>query len=109
MMLITILLFLAAGLAEIGGGYLVWLWLREAKPAGYGIVGALILIVYGILPTFQSFPSFGRVYAAYGGVFIVLAVLWGWLVDRKTPDLYDWIGAFICLIGVCVILFAPRG
>ncbi|WP_413155162.1 YnfA family protein [Bacillus subtilis] len=109
MMLITILLFLAAGLAEIGGGYLVWLWLREAKPAGYGIVGALILIVYGILPTFQSFPSFGRVYAAYGGVFIVLAVLWGWLVDRKTPDLYDWIGAFICLIGVCVILFTPRG
>ncbi|MGG1348518.1 YnfA family protein [Bacillus subtilis] len=109
MMLITILLFLAAGLAEIGGGYLVWLWLREAKPASYGIAGALILIVYGILPTFQSFPSFGRVYAAYGGVFIVLAVLWGWLVDRKTPDLYDWIGAFICLIGVCVILFAPRG
>lgn len=109
MMLITILLFLAAGLAEIGGGYLVWLWLREAKPAGYGIAGALILIVYGILPTFQSFPSFGRVYATYGGVFIVLAVLWGWLVDRKTPDLYDWIGAFICLIGVCVILFAPRG
>ncbi|MEC0295745.1 YnfA family protein [Bacillus subtilis] len=108
-MLVTILLFLAAGLAEIGGGYLVWLWLREAKPAGYGIARALILIVYGILPTFQSFPSFGRVYAAYGGVFIVLAVLWGWLVDRKTPDLYDWIGAFICLIGVCVILFAPRG
>ena len=108
-MLVTILLFLAAGLAEIGGGYLVWLWLREAKPAGYGSAGALILIVYGILPTFQSFPSFGRVYAAYGGVFIVLAVLWGWLVDRKTPDLYDWIGAFICLIGVCVILFAPRG
>ncbi|MBT9251336.1 YnfA family protein [Bacillus halotolerans] len=108
MMLMTILLFLAAGLAEIGGGYLIWLWLREAKPVGYGAAGALILIVYGILPTFQSFPSFGRVYAAYGGVFIVLAVFWGWLVDQKTPDLYDWIGALICLIGVCVILFAPR-
>ncbi|MGN7376279.1 YnfA family protein [Bacillus halotolerans] len=108
MMLMTILLFLAAGLAEIGGGYLIWLWLREAKPVGYGAAGALILIVYGILPTFQSFPSFGRVYAAYGGVFIVLAVFWGWLVHRKTPDLYDWIGALICLIGVCVILFAPR-
>lgn len=107
-MLMTILLFLAAGLAEIGGGYLIWLWLREAKPVGYGAAGALILIVYGILPTFQSFPSFGRVCAAYGGVFIVLAVFWGWLVDRKTPDLYDWIGALICLIGVCVILFAPR-
>ncbi|MGQ5175912.1 YnfA family protein [Bacillus halotolerans] len=108
MMLMTILLFLAAGLAEIGGGYLIWLWLREAKPVGYGAAGALILIVYGILPTFQSFPSFGRVYAAYGGVFIVLAVFWGWLVDRKTPDLYDWIGTLICLIGVCVILLAPR-
>ncbi|XRL93672.1 YnfA family protein [Bacillus subtilis] len=90
--------------------------MRSAHDADYHsfiyrgrIAGALILIVYGILPTFQSFPSFGRVYAAYGGVFIVLAVLWGWLVDRKTPDLYDWIGAFICLIGVCVILFAPRG
>ncbi|WP_409509540.1 YnfA family protein [Bacillus spizizenii] len=94
-MLITILLFLAAGLAEIGGGYLVWLWLREAKPVGYGIAGALILIVYGILPTFQSFPSFGRVYAAYGGVFIALAVLWGWLVDRKTPDFYGSAHSFV--------------
>ncbi|SEC54876.1 YnfA family protein [Paenibacillus sp. GP183] len=104
----AILLFIMAGLAEIGGGYLVWLWLREAKPIGYGIIGSLVLIAYGIIPTLQPFPSFGRVYAAYGGVFVVLAVLWGWLVDRKTPDLYDWIGAVICLIGVSVMLWAPR-
>ncbi len=58
--------------------------------------------------TFQIFPSFGRVYAAYGGVFIVLSILWGWGVDKKSPDLYDWIGAVICLIGVSVILWAPR-
>lgn len=85
-----------AGLAEIGGGYLVWLWLRESKPLWYGIVGGIILVLYGVIPTLQSFPTFGRVYAAYGGVFVVLAVLWGWWVDRKTPDLYDWIGSLIC-------------
>ncbi|TLS54368.1 YnfA family protein [Paenibacillus antri] len=101
-------LFLAAGLAEIGGGYLVWLWLREAKPVWYGVLGSIVLIGYGVLPTFQSFPSFGRVYAAYGGVFIVAAVLWGWLIDKKTPDLYDWIGAAICIVGVSVMLWAPR-
>jgi len=104
----ALLLFLAAGLAEIGGGYLIWLWLRDAKPAWYGLVGALVLIAYGILPTLQNFPSFGRVYAAYGGVFVALAVLWGWLVDKKTPDLYDWIGAAVCLVGVSIILWAPR-
>ncbi|QAY67123.1 YnfA family protein [Paenibacillus protaetiae] len=104
----ALLLFVLAGLAEIGGGYLIWLWLRESYPVGYGIAGAVILILYGIIPTLQSFPSFGRVYAAYGGVFIVLAVLWGWLVDRKTPDLYDWIGAAVCIIGVAIIIGAPR-
>ena len=108
-MLTAIIVFLLAGLAEIGGGYLVWLWLREAKPMWYGVLGSVILIVYGILPTLQSFPSFGRVYAAYGGVFVVLAVLWGWLVDKKAPDLYDWLGACICLVGVAVMLWAPRG
>lgn len=108
-MLISFVLFALAGLAEIGGGYMVWLAIREGKPLWYGIVGALILMLYGIIPTLQSFPSFGRVYAAYGGIFIALAVLWGWLVDRKAPDLYDLIGAFICLIGVSVILWAPRG
>lgn len=107
-MLYSIVLFILAGLAEIGGGYLVWLWLREGRPVGYGIVGAVILVLYGVLPTLQSFPSFGRVYAAYGGVFIIMAVLWGWAIDRKTPDLYDWLGAAICLIGVAVMLYAPR-
>ncbi|MEC2343269.1 YnfA family protein [Paenibacillus barengoltzii] len=107
-MLLAILLFIVAGLAEIGGGYLVWLWLRESKPLWYGIAGSLILIVYGLIPTLQKFPNFGRVYAAYGGVFIMLAVLWGWWVDKKTPDLYDWLGAAVCLIGVSIILWAPR-
>ncbi|CAM3522992.1 YnfA family protein [Marinicrinis lubricantis] len=107
-MVSAILLFVAAGLAEIGGGYMIWLWLRESKSVWYGIWGSLILIAYGIIPTFQAFPQFGRVYAAYGGVFIILAVLWGWLIDKKTPDMYDWIGAAICIVGVSVMLWAPR-
>jgi small multidrug resistance family-3 protein len=102
-MLMAILLFIIAGLAEIGGGYLVWLWLRESKPFIYGIVGSIVLVAYGIIPTLQTFPNFGLVYAAYGGVFVVLAVLWGWLVDKKTPDFYDWLGATICVVGVSII------
>ncbi|WP_446715847.1 YnfA family protein [Bacillus sp. OTU2372] len=110
MMMISqaIILFILAGLAEIGGGYLIWQWLREDKPLWYGVIGGIVLVVYGVIPTFQKFPSFGRVYAAYGGVFIILAILWGWGIDKKTPDTYDWIGAVICLIGVTVILWAPR-
>ncbi|MFZ3103004.1 MAG: YnfA family protein [Desulfitobacteriaceae bacterium] len=107
-MFFSILLFFLAGLAEIGGGYLVWLWLRDGKPYTYGFLGAIILILYGIIPTFQKFPNFGRVYAAYGGIFILLAVLWGWAIDRKVPDIYDWVGVVICLIGVSVMLLAPR-
>lgn len=107
-MINAVLLFVLAGIAEIGGGYLIWLWLREDKPYGYGILGAMILVIYGIIPTLQQFPNFGRVYAAYGAIFIVLAVLWGWGIDRKPPDVYDWIGATICLVGVAVMLWGPR-
>jgi small multidrug resistance family-3 protein len=101
-------LFVLAGLMEIGGGYLVWLWLREDRPCWYGIIGGVILFLYGIIPTMQSFPQFGRVYAAYGGVFIVLSLLWGGGIDRKTPDFYDGIGAAICLVGIYVILWSSR-
>ena len=83
-MFYTIALFLFAGLAEIGGGYLIWLWLREGKPYYWGIFGGVALALYGIIATFQTFPSFGRVYAAYGRVFIVLSVLWGWGIDKNT-------------------------
>lgn len=100
--------FVLAGLCEIGGGYLVWLWLRERKPIGVGLAGAAILVVYGIVPTLQP-ANFGRVYAAYGGVFIVLSILWGWQVDRIAPDKFDLIGGMISLIGVSVIMYWPRG
>jgi len=104
----SILLFIAAGLCEIGGGYLVWLWLRNGKGFLLGVLGGLILFLYGILPTFQP-AHFGRVYAAYGGVFVVLSLLWGWGIDGKMPDRYDVTGAAFCLIGVGIIMYWPRG
>ncbi|MGP4080744.1 YnfA family protein [Pseudalkalibacillus sp. R45] len=107
-MTVAILLFLLAGIAEIGGGYLIWLSLRESYSWYWGLIGGIVLALYGVIATFQTFPSFGRVYAAYGGVFIVLSVLWGWGIDKKTPDYYDWIGAFICIVGVSVMLWGPR-
>ena len=99
--------FVLAGLCEIGGGYLVWLWLREKKSLWFAVFGAMVLILYGIIPTFQP-AHFGRVYAAYGGIFIVMAMLWGWQIDRIPPDRFDLIGAFISLIGVCIIMYWPR-
>ena len=101
-------LFVVAGLCEIGGGYLVWLWFREGWPLGYGIAGAAILILYGIIPTFQP-AHFGRVYAAYGGMFIVLSLLWGWAMDGMRPDRFDIMGGALCLVGMAVIMYAPRG
>ena len=100
-------LFVLAGLCEIGGGYLVWLWLREGKPIGYAILGGAILIMYGIIPTFQA-AHFGRVYAAYGGMFVVLSLVWGWAMAGTTPDRFDAIGATLCLAGMAVIMYWPR-
>ena len=101
----SLFLFLLAGLAEIGGGWLIWQWLREGRGLLLGVVGGIVLVLYGVIPTLQSEPAFGRVYAAYGGVFIVLSILWGWLVDGWQPDRYDLIGAAIALIGVGIIMW----
>lgn len=110
MILRSILLFLIAGLCEIAGGYLVWLWLRDGRAVWLGMVGGLILFLYGVLPTLQpETASFGRVYAAYGGVFVALALLWGWWIDGVRPDRYDVIGGLIVLVGVGTIMYAPRG
>ena len=103
----SVALFALAGLCEIGGGYLVWLWLRNHRSVFLGVAGGLVLFVYGILPTFQ--PShFGRVYAAYGGVFVVLSLLWGWWIDGHRPDAPDVAGGLICLVGVGIIMYWPR-
>lgn len=106
----SIFYFILAGVFEIGGGYFVWLWLRDGKSIWYGLAGAISLMIYGIVPTLQP-PnnSFGRVYAAYGGIFIVLSILWGWKIDSVVPDKFDLIGGTIALIGVLVIMYYPRG
>jgi small multidrug resistance family-3 protein len=104
---ITLLLFFIAGLCEIGGGYLVWLWLREGMSWMLGAVGGLVLFLYGVVPTFQ--PSyFHRIYAAYGGIFIVMAVFWGWIVQRIVPDWFDVLGSAIVLAGIAIIFYMPR-
>ncbi len=104
----SLFFFVLAGFCEIGGGYLVWLWLREGKNMWLGLFGAIVLVIYGVIPTFQP-ANFGRVYAAYGGVFIVLSILWGWKIDKIAPDKFDLIGGFIALIGVVIIMYWPRG
>jgi len=103
----SLALFVLAGLCEIGGGYLVWQWWRTGASWLVGLLGAAILVLYGIVPTYQP-AHFGRTYAAYGGVFVLLAILWGWGVDRIAPDRWDVLGGALCLGGVAVIMYWPR-
>ena len=103
----SLALFALAAVAEIGGGYLMWRWLRDGRSIFIGIAGAALLILYGVIPTLQP-STFGRTYAAYGGVFIVMSLLWGWWADGNRPDMPDVIGAITCLVGVCVIMYWPR-
>jgi small multidrug resistance family-3 protein len=100
-------LFLLAALAEIGGGYLVWLWIRQKKKIIFGIVGGIILFTYGIIPTLQP-SNFGRIYAAYGRFFIISSILWGMMVDKKRPDKFEIIGSIVAVLGAAIIFYAPR-
>lgn len=102
------LLFLLAGLCEIGGGYLVWLWLREDMSWILGAIGGFILFLYGVVPTLQSSTYFHRIYAAYGGIFIVMALIWGFVFGGTSPDFYDILGASIAIVGVIIIYYTPR-
>ena len=107
----SILLFVVAGIFEIGGGWLVWKGVREGASWHCIFWGCLILMAYGFIPTFQPkyvVDCFGRVYAVYGGFFIALSAIWGWLFDGDRPDLGDVVGGTIALTGVLVILFWPR-
>ncbi|RYH31190.1 YnfA family protein [archaeon] len=105
----SIFLFVASGILEVGGGYLMWLGIRENKwPYLFIPAGALVLSTYGVIPTFQPSSSFGRIFAVYGGFFIVLSYLWAYVFDNFKPDLGDYIGSSIAIIGVCVAWFWPR-
>jgi small multidrug resistance family-3 protein len=99
-------LFIAAAIAEIGGAYLVWIGIKEHKGAAYVALGAVALTAYGVVAAFQPSHEFGRVLAAYGGVFIVGSLLWGVAFDGFHPDRADLVGVLICLVGVGTIMYA---
>jgi small multidrug resistance family-3 protein len=113
----TVGLFIVAAVCEIGGAYLIWQWRNGGKPAWFVLAGGAALFLYGFMQTAQTF-NFGRAFAAYGGVFtpapdagagVAAATLWGWWVDGRAPDHWDWIGAGVSLAGAALIVWGPRG
>jgi len=104
----SILLFVVAALFEIGGAWLVWQGIREHKGLIWVGAGVIALGLYGVVATLQPDANFGRILAAYGGVFVAGSLAWGMIVDGFRPDRWDVIGAAICLAGVAVIMYAPR-
>jgi small multidrug resistance family-3 protein len=103
----SIALFLLAGLCEIAGGYMLWIAIKNKQPIWVGLLGATLMAVYGIIATLQP-SGFGRTYAAYGGLFVIMSLLGGWKVEKIKPDLYDIIGGVIILIGTIIIFYSPR-
>lgn len=104
----SIALFALAAVAEIGGAWLVWQGVREGRGAWLAVVGGLALAAYGLVATLQPDGNFGRVLAAYGGVFVAGSLLWGMAFDGFRPDRWDVIGAGVCLAGVALIMYPPR-
>jgi small multidrug resistance family-3 protein len=104
----SIVLFLAAALLEIGGAWLVWQGVREHRGWLWVGLGVVALGAYGFVATLQPDASFGRVLAAYGGVFVAGSLAWGVVLDGYRPDRFDVLGALICLVGVAVIMYSPR-
>jgi small multidrug resistance family-3 protein len=104
----SLLLFAVAALAEIGGAWLIWQGVREHRGALWIGAGVVALGLYGFVATLQPDANFGRILAAYGGVFVAGSLAWGMVVDKFQPDRWDITGALICLLGVAVIMYAPR-
>ncbi len=102
-------LFVVAAIAEIGGAWLVWQGVREHRGVAWIGAGIVALGAYGYVATLQDEANFGRILAAYGGIFVAGSLAWGVAVDGFKPDRWDLIGAGLCLVGVAVIMFAPRG
>ncbi|MFB8405363.1 YnfA family protein [Streptomyces sp. NPDC055912] len=105
----SLALFVVAALFEIGGAWLVWQGIREHKGWVWIGAGVIALGLYGVVATLQSDDNFGRVLAAYGGIFVAGSIAWGMVADGYRPDRYDVIGALLCLAGMAVIMYAPRG
>jgi small multidrug resistance family-3 protein len=104
----TLVLFVVAAVAEIGGAWLIWQGVREHRGLVWVGAGIVALTAYGFVATLQDDANFGRVLAAYGGIFVAGSLAWGVIADGFRPDRYDLAGAAICLIGVGVMMFAPR-
>jgi len=104
----TFALFVATALAEIVGCYLPWLWLRQGGSAWLLLPGAASLALFAWLLSLHPTAA-GRVYAAYGGVYIGVAMVWLMLVDKVRPTLTDWLGVAICFVGMAVIILGARG
>jgi small multidrug resistance family-3 protein len=104
----SIMLFVVAALAEIGGAWLIWQGVREQRGLLWVGAGVITLGLYGFVATLQPDANFGRILAAYGGIFVAGSLAWGMVVDKFRPDRWDILGAVICLIGVAVIMYAPR-
>jgi small multidrug resistance family-3 protein len=104
----SLILFGFAAAAEIGGAWLVWQGVREHRGWLFIGGGIIALGIYGFVATLQPDANFGRILAAYGGIFVAGSLAWGMVVDGFKPDRYDITGALICLVGVAVIMYAPR-
>lgn len=104
----SIALFAVAAVAEIGGAWLIWQGVREHRGVMWMGLGVVALGLYGFVATLQPDANFGRILAAYGGVFVAGSLAWGMLLDGFRPDRWDLTGAAICLVGVAVIMYAPR-
>lgn len=105
----SIALFAVAAVAEIGGAWLIWQGVREHRGVLWMGLGVVALGLYGFVATLQPDANFGRILAAYGGVFVAGSLAWGMLLDGFRPDRWDLTGAAVCLVGVAVIMYAPRG
>ena len=104
----SVVLFIVAAVAEIGGAWLIWQGVREHRGVAFVGAGIVALAAYGFVATLQPDANFGRILAAYGGIFVAGSLAWGTLVDGFRPDRFDLVGAVICLLGVAVIMYAPR-
>lgn len=104
----TVVVYIGAAIAEIAGCFAFWGWLRLGKPVWWLLPGLLSLIAFAYLLTLVETSAAGRAYAAYGGIYIALALIWGWMIEGQKPDQWDLTGAAICLAGMAVILFGPR-
>jgi small multidrug resistance family-3 protein len=106
-MLTSIGIFFFAALLEISGGYLIWRWLKNHQGKIVGLIGGLILFSYSMVMTLQP-ENFGKVYAAYGGIFVIFSLLWGYWIDKKKPDRFEIFGSIVVLIGISIMFYFPR-